>query len=95
MSQFWDNDDLLDKAKALLAESPDDLKARLVAQAMRLQQEAVEHVAAMATHTAYPPAVVRIADMLEKHPHMVEPVTRLIESTLRDMINSLPAEGET
>lgn len=92
MTEFWDDDDLLDKAKALLAESPDDLKARLVAQAMRLQQEAAAHLQTMALPNAYPPAVVKIADMLAKHPHMIEPVTQLIEKTLRAMIDSLPSE---
>ncbi len=102
MNQFWDDDELLEKARALLTESPDDLKARLVAQAMRLQQEAATHLQTaaderariMAVYGAYSPAVVRIADMLAKHPHMIEPVTQLMESSLRAMIDSLPSEEE-
>lgn len=95
MIHFWDDDDLLEKAKSLLAESPDELKARLVAQVMRLHQEADEHLLAMASHNAYPLAVVRIAEILVKHSYMIEPVTQLIEATLRDMISSLPVEDES
>ncbi len=95
MAYFWENDDLLDQAKSLLAESPDDLKARLVAQAMRLQVEAANHLEAMTVQDGYPPAIIRIANLLAKHPYMVESVMQLIETKLREMIGFLPVEAET
>ena len=94
MPNFWDDDEMLEVAKGLLAESPDGLKARLLAQAMRLQNEAEEHQHAMATAGSWPPEVAAVANILVKYPGLLEPVRQLIEGKLTELMDSLP-EGET
>ena len=95
MGHFWDDDDLLEAAKKLLAESHEDLQARAVAQALRLQQEAEKHLEEMtAAARAQPPRVAAIANLLEKHPGLVEPVTQLLEKSLQAAIAELEEEAK-
>ena len=93
MPQFWENDDTLEAARSLLAESADDLKARLLAQAMRLQESAEGHQSAMVGMAAYSPEVAAIANVLTKYPGLVEPVRQLITAKLTALMDSLPEDS--
>lgn len=84
MMRFWEDDEYLEAARKLASENEDELRARLVAQALRLDDQLQQHQTAM--RTALPERVRRIAEVLSRHDDLVEPATIWLEEQLRQKI---------
>lgn len=87
--RIWDDDEYLDAARKLAGESEADLRARLVAQSLRLADEGEKHLAAMLANSTWPTPVSNIAELLLKRPELVEPTRAFIESELQRMLDEL------
>ena len=93
---MWQDDELLEHAKRLIAESEDDLRARIVAQALRLSRRNEEHRAKLTAGgtSRSDEQIAAVANILEKHPQLVEPTVQFLEDQIREMLASTEA-GES
>ncbi len=84
-------DKALTEARELLAADEDELRARIVATAIRARQSSREHAERMQQLAAIPPNVLNLARLIAKY-DLTEQVTDVVEHHIRVLQANLEPE---